>query len=45
MAAQKGGDSGLVGIENFDETLRDLIRLSRDLDTTVLDAFASDRKI
>jgi SIR2-like domain len=44
-AARKGCDGGLVAIENFDETLRDLVRLSRGLDTTVLDAFASDREI
>ena len=44
-AAQKGVDGGLVRIENFDETLRDLVRLIHDLDTTVLDAFASYRNI
>jgi hypothetical protein len=35
----KGVDGGLVVIENFDETLCDLVRLLGDLDTTVLDAF------
>lgn len=32
-------------IENFDETLRDLVRLVADLDTTVLDEIASERRI
>lgn len=44
-AAAKGVDCGLVTIENFDEILRDLIRLHQGLDTTALDAFASDRRI
>lgn len=45
QAAKKGVDGGLVRIENFDETLRDLIRLMSGLDTTMLDAFASGRQI
>jgi NAD-dependent SIR2 family protein deacetylase len=44
-AAAKDVDGGLVTIENFDEVLRDLIRLLDGLDTTALDAFAADRKI
>ena len=38
-------DGGLVQIDNFDETLRDLLSLIKDLDTTVLDSFASERRI
>ena len=34
----------LVPVENFDETLRDLIRLTENLDTAVLDQFASQRQ-
>ena len=41
----KGVDGGLVAVENFDETLRDLVRLLSDLDTTVLDAFSAQRSI
>lgn len=44
-AAAKEIDGGLVAIENFDESLRDLIRLLGGLDTRALDAFASDRRI
>jgi hypothetical protein len=46
-AALKSVDGGLVAIENFDETLRDLIRLTTDTDTdtSALDAFASARAI
>ena len=34
----------LVPVENFDETLRDLIRLTENLDTAALDQFASQRQ-
>ncbi len=44
MAAEKGIDGGLVRIENFDEILRDLVRLISGLNTEVLDAFASSRQ-
>jgi NAD-dependent SIR2 family protein deacetylase len=44
-AARKEIDGGLVPIENFDETLRDLMRLVPDLDTTVLDEIASERRV
>ena len=43
--AAKNIDGGLVTIENFDETLRDLARLVAGLDTTTLDAFAANRRI
>jgi hypothetical protein len=35
---------GIVRIENFDESMRDLLRMVAGLDTTVLDAFAADRR-
>lgn len=38
-------DGGLVRIESFDEIMRDLIRLTRNLNTCALDAFASSRRI
>jgi len=44
-AARKNVDGGLVQIENFDETLRDLVRLAGDLDTAALDELASERRI
>ena len=44
-AGRKEIDGGLVPIENFDETLRDLVRLLPDLDTTVLDEIASERRV
>lgn len=44
-AASKRVDGGLVVVENFDETLRDLVRLLTDLDTSALDTFASERAI
>ena len=44
-AADKNVDGGLVVIENFDETLRDLVRLLNNLDTTTLDAIAVERAI
>ena len=44
-ARDKGVEGGLVAIENFDEVLRDLVRLSDGLDTGVLDAFASERQV
>lgn len=42
-ADEKGIETALVPIENFDEVLRDLIRLIDDIDTTELDAFAKER--
>lgn len=44
-AADKGVDGGLVEIENFDETLRDLIRLAPGINTTALDAFTQGRSV
>ncbi len=44
-ASERSVDGGLVRIDNFDETLRDLIRLMPNLDTTVLDQFAAERAI
>jgi hypothetical protein len=44
-AATKNVDVGLVEVENFDEVLRDIVRLTEGLDTVALDAFASERKI
>ena len=43
-ADEKGIETALVPIENFDEMLRDLIRLIDDMDTTELDAFAKERQ-
>jgi NAD-dependent SIR2 family protein deacetylase len=43
-AAGAGVDAALVVIENFDESLRDLIRLVKNIDTTVLDAYAVERR-
>jgi NAD-dependent SIR2 family protein deacetylase len=44
-AAAKGVDGGLVVIDNFEETLRDLVRLLNDLDTAALDTFSAQRRI
>jgi SIR2-like domain len=44
-AANKGVDGGLVQIENFDEMLRDIVRLAENLDTTALDELASERRV
>jgi NAD-dependent SIR2 family protein deacetylase len=43
-AAQQGVEAALVVVENFDEVLRDLMRLVKGVDTTVLDTFASERR-
>jgi len=43
-AVQMGVDAGLVRIENFDEILRDLIRLTSGVDTKALDTFAVERR-
>lgn len=42
-ATAAGVEAALVRVENFDEALRDLIRLSPGLDMKALDAFAADR--
>ena len=44
QAKRLGREAALVRIENFDEALRDLIRLIGDLDTTTLDSFAAERR-
>lgn len=44
-ALDKGVDGGLVEIENFDETLRDLVRLIPGVDTSALDAFTKGRSV
>lgn len=43
-ASEAGAESALVVVENFDETLRDLIRLMKGVDTSFLDAFAKERR-
>lgn len=44
-AIEKGVDGGVVRIENFDETLRDLVRLMPSIDTLKLDEFAAERSV
>ena len=44
-AATAGVDGGLVRVDNFDETLRDAVRLLPNLDMAALEAFASERQI
>lgn len=41
---ETGVEVALVSIENFDETLRDLMRLLDNLDTKALDDFAAERR-
>jgi NAD-dependent SIR2 family protein deacetylase len=43
-AAHAGVEASLVRVENFDEALRDVVRLLGDLDTRALDEFAVDRR-
>lgn len=43
-AAASGIEAALVRIENFDEALRDAIRLMDGLDATGLDSFAAERR-
>lgn len=43
-ATANGVEAALVRIENFDEALRDSVRLIDGLDITVLDAFATERR-
>lgn len=44
-AAEKGVDGGLVEIDSFDETLRNLVKLCPNIDNACLDQFASERRI
>jgi len=43
-AQEAGVEAGMVSIENFDEALRDLVRLIDGLDTKAIDDFAAERK-
>ncbi len=44
-AADAGVEAALVRVENFDEALRDLIRMAEeDIDTSQLDEFAAERR-
>lgn len=43
-AAARGVEAALVSIENFDEIMRDLVRLREDVDRKVLDEFAAQRR-
>jgi len=43
-AAEAAVEAVLVLVENFDEALRDLVRLMKGVDTSVLDAFAVERR-
>ena len=43
-ATENGIESALVRIENFDEIMRDLVRLSSGLNTGVLDTFGAQRQ-
>lgn len=42
-ARAAGVECGLVRIESFDESLRDLLRIIPDVDSTILDSYALDR--
>jgi hypothetical protein len=44
QATKQGVETGRVVVENFDEALRDLLRLFEGLDTAVLDEFATARR-
>jgi hypothetical protein len=44
FAAERGVDGGLVRIDNFDEVMRDLVRLLTNLDTAVLESFGLERQ-
>jgi hypothetical protein len=43
-ARAAGVDAALIRVENFDEAMRDLLRLLPDLDTQVLDSFEINRR-
>ena len=43
-AKQAGVESALVRVQSFDEAMRDLVRLLKNLDTSNLDMFATDRR-
>ena len=44
MAQRSGVDAALIRIDNFDETLRDLVRMFEGLDSKELDSFASSKR-
>ncbi len=44
QAHKNGIEAGMVQIENFDEILRDLVRLLEDIDTIKLDEFATEQR-
>lgn len=41
---EAGVEAALVQVENFDESLRDLMRLITNIDTTALDSFRTERR-
>ena len=43
-AEEAGVEAALVRVENFDESMRDLVRLLKDIDSAVLDSFAIERR-
>jgi hypothetical protein len=43
-ANERGVEAALVRVENFNEIMRDLVRLKTDINTHVLDSFAVERK-
>ncbi len=43
-AVQAGVEASLVRVENFDEVMRDLLRLTKNVDTKVLDNLAAARR-
>lgn len=43
-SVKNGIEAALVRVENFDEAMRDLLRMTPNLDTSAVDAFASDRR-
>ncbi|ABQ28185.1 SIR2 family protein [Geotalea uraniireducens] len=43
-AKQAGVESALIRVQNFDEAMRDLVRMVKSIDTTILDTFAAERR-
>jgi NAD-dependent SIR2 family protein deacetylase len=43
-AQAAGVEAALVRVENFDEAMSDLLRMTPGIDTTVIDAFAAERR-
>lgn len=44
MAAARGIEAAIVRVENFDEVMRDLIRICTEIDSKVLDSFGTERQ-